>query len=74
VIDREIKTQNPRRIDMATMKREKNSVIEKNDKSAALKTRLRTLTVRSGVTAGLARAGCSPCHRPSNHNETLVTR
>lgn len=35
--------------------------------------KLRSLTVRTGIKAGLARAGCNSggCH---NHNETLVTR
>jgi hypothetical protein len=57
---------------MATMKRETRT--EKNPKAEAPERRLRTLTVRSGVTAGLAKAGCGTCHRPSNHNETLVVR
>jgi hypothetical protein len=60
---------------MATIKGEKHgNAIEKKDKAAAPATRLRTLTVRSGITAGLARMGCTPCHKPSNHNETLVGR
>jgi hypothetical protein len=59
---------------METAKNEKREGrIEKNREHAAAKPRLRTLTVRSGITAGLARAGCTPCHRP-NHNETLVER
>jgi len=58
---------------MAIIKREKrDSVVEKKDKGMEPK-KLRTLTVRSGVTAGLRMAGCNPCHQP-NHNETLVTR
>jgi hypothetical protein len=60
---------------MNTIKGEKRmSAGEKQDKGAAEKSKLRTLTVRSGITAGLAMKGCGTCHRPSNHNETLVTR
>ena len=58
---------------MATIKTEKQGrAIEKNATSEKLG-KLRTLTVRSGVTAGLARMGCTPCHKP-NHNETLIER
>jgi hypothetical protein len=58
---------------MATRKNEKQGrAIETAAKSEKLG-KLRTLTVRSGVTAGLARMGCTPCHKP-NHNETLVER
>jgi len=49
------------------------NAIEKKDKAVAAP-RLRTLSVRSGVTAGLALMGCTPCHKPTNHNETLVVR
>jgi hypothetical protein len=59
---------------MATSKNEKQGrAIETAAKSEKLG-KLRTLSVRSGVTAGLARMGCSPCHKPTNHNETLVER
>jgi hypothetical protein len=59
---------------MATIKNEKTGrANEKNEKGEKLG-KLRTLTVRSGVTAGLMRAGCGTCHKPTNHNETLVER
>ena len=58
---------------MTNPKNEKHgNAIEKKGKTAVAATRLRTLSVRSGVTAGLALMGCSPCHKPTNHNETLV--
>jgi hypothetical protein len=60
---------------MANLKSEKHgNAMEKKDKAPAAATRLRTLSVRSGVTAGQANMGCSPCHKPTNHNETLVAR
>ena len=60
---------------MTNPKSEKHGkAMEKKDKALAAIPRLRTLSVRSGVTAGLALMGCTPCHKPTNHNETLVVQ